>query len=256
MAPPTADADRGPCDACRHRRVGASIANATFAAMLPAMQALVQRNHVPALQDEVQLAGARMTDATENPRIRIDTYNGRPVASNHVYCGVVEFEGKYHIAEYKNRREGRTEFSCNDFSRKAASASHDCVSCAHLVRPSELALTELERCVMQLGNGEKLLDRIRTTLEARAPLEYESCVKGVGLLSAEPGFLPWCRAWSEDRSTEYGRRASSWGLWSTSETTVIVGRLGRETDLLRTRSCSASSRSSRIKPAALQPRPQ
>jgi hypothetical protein len=43
-----------------------------------------------------------------------------------------------------------------------------------------------------------MLDNFLAIADDGAKLEYEQCVQGTGFLSARPGFLPYCAAWSTD----------------------------------------------------------
>ena len=149
--------------------------------------------HVEKLKEEADLAGARESEARTREQLDIETFSRRPTASDFQYCGLDEFQGRSYICRVKNR-----DRRCPDFAPRSAEANRSCATCANLVRPSERAFTEIERCVMQLAEGEELLKRIRMTLESRAPLEYQSCVQGAGILNLQPGFLAWCRAWSEE----------------------------------------------------------
>jgi TPR repeat protein len=181
-----------------HARSGVSIANGTFTVLLANYRTPVEHMHVEAVKEEAQLAGERESEARANEDLGVENFSRRPTAGGYRYCGLDEFQGKSYICRIKNRDQ-----RCPDFAPGSAEASRSCGTCANLVRPSEPALTEIERCMGQLEmtGRDELLQRIRTTLESRAPLEYQSCLQGAGIMSLRPGFLPWCTAWSEDEGT-------------------------------------------------------
>src|SRR6476661_649072 len=129
------------CVDCRHMRLGASIATATFRAMLPAMQPDVQPHHVSALKQEAELAGGLDEERDENrqlseqlrglPAEPLDVYSRRPTSGGYPYCGVAEFEGVWHISEIKN-----SDLHCDVFADGEVSSSRSCETCGHLVEPS------------------------------------------------------------------------------------------------------------------------
>jgi hypothetical protein len=200
---------RGLCESCSYRRQGASVANATFRALVRSFQPEVRETHTRALVEEesqqgesedelasqVQMAALAKQDETR--------WSSRPRGL--WYCGVHEFDDTYYIGQIRNG----PDLACASYEPLVdRGRSHTCDTCAHCRRTSEQVLRVLKDAFFAGGTqGRSVLNgQVLPALGAQAMDEYQTCVDNAGFLSAPPTFLPYCAAHSSEPGPDaYGR---------------------------------------------------
>jgi len=186
--PEAVNAQRGECQACGHFRAqGVSLARAAYDAAMDVFRPRVTSLQVNKSKEEADAYGNAIVERDGARQMERETWSRRPVYRQVGYCGLHEFEGKYHVCEVKNLDQ-----RCEDFTpRRAEPVAQACSSCRYNRRPFSRAALVMQRTV---NKCDYLRQSLGSTFEAQAQSEYQQCVDGEGLLPSRPFLLPVCEA--------------------------------------------------------------
>ena len=191
-AQPAPQPRHGPCSTCEHFRRGTSVTGATFAALLDPLKPKVNEAHSEKTKEEREGLDQYRPEVELRLQDQFDEWSRRPVGQI-VYCGLHEFEGRFHITEVKNQDQ-----RCDDFlPRQTNPEPHACSTCVYNIAPLNEVLMTLDQTVGRTDRGRDLREKeIQPALNAQAEREYRDCVEGGGFLRSQPGLLPRCEVYS------------------------------------------------------------
>jgi hypothetical protein len=228
--------DRGPCEQCKHFRKGGSVALTAFKALPDGgrLKVMLQTTVNQRRQEESAQAGSLIEERRTARQTETDEYLRRPTMPNFGYCGVDEFAGRSYCSEVKNKRD--PEYSCEQFTilTEDDRVPHSCETCAHNYRPHGSLIDVLLAQVTGSGPGQHpsqlgpFKEEVEQFLHSTAEAEYEECINQDGVLSARPGLLPVCEAWSSGQRhvigpvANAGARCMNWTPGSNDRTSQLT----------------------------------
>jgi hypothetical protein len=226
---------RGPCHQCEHFRAGESAALAAFNALpnTGRVKVVLRVTMNQRRQEERAMAGTFYEERETAKQDGINEYTRRPTAANFGYCGVAEFAGRSYCSEVKNKRD--PEYSCKQFTilTEDDQVPHSCETCAHNYRPQDQLIEALLKQVNSHGFHSQLApfkEEVEQFLHSTAEAEYEDCIDQDGVLSARPGLLPVCEAWSSSRHVvgpvaNAAARCRNWTSGANDRTSQVTASL-------------------------------